>query len=52
MKQLYIGAARRCITPAPELLPRLHGLQNGKFAGVVDDLYTRVLAFPTVQTGQ
>lgn len=45
MSQLYVGAARRCITPAPELLPRLHGLQNGKFAGVVDDLYTRVLAF-------
>lgn len=44
MSQLLIGASKRCITPDATLLPNLHGLQNGKFAGVVDDLFVRVIA--------
>lgn len=41
---LYCGAAKRNITPAPELLPDLRGLQDRHFGGVMDDLYLRVIA--------
>ncbi len=42
--QLYCGASRQCITPPEELLPRLYGLQNQSFGGVLDDIYVRVIA--------
>lgn len=42
--KLFCGAARRCITPPEELLPRLYGLMDQSFGGVLDDLFVRVLA--------
>ncbi|MCD8367404.1 MAG: hypothetical protein LUC48_05185 [Clostridiales bacterium] len=42
---ILCGAARRCITPPPEWLPQLRGLQDVTFTEVLDDLYLRVLAF-------
>lgn len=44
MERLICGAARRCITPPAELLPHLIGLKQRRFAGVIDDLYVRVMA--------
>ncbi|MCD8086713.1 MAG: hypothetical protein LUF28_10465 [Clostridiales bacterium] len=41
---ILCGAARRCITPPPEWLPQLRGLQDVTFTQVLDDLYLRVLA--------
>lgn len=43
MEQLLCGAARRRITPPAELLPRLRGLKQRRFAGVIDDLYVRAV---------
>ena len=43
MEQLLCGTARRCITPPAELLPRMRGLKQRRFAGVIDDLYVRAL---------
>lgn len=43
-KPLQCGAAMRIITPPPELLRRLRGLGNRRFAGVLDDLFVRVIA--------
>lgn len=44
MSQLHCGAAKRCITPPMELLPRLIGLKQHRFAGVLDDIYVRAMA--------
>ena len=44
MSRLLCGTAKQCITPPPELLPRLVGLKQYRFAGVLDDLYVRALA--------
>ena len=44
MSQLYCGAARRCITPPGSLLPRLVGLKQHRFAGVLDDIHVRAAA--------
>lgn len=44
MGLLLCGTAKQCITPPPELLPRLVGLKQYRFAGVLDDLYVRALA--------
>lgn len=49
MHDLFCGAARRLITPPEALLPRLVGLKQHRFAGVIDDLYVRVLAAGTAQ---
>lgn len=43
MGRLLCGTAKQCITPPPELLPRLVGLKQYRFAGVLDDLYVRAL---------
>ncbi len=43
-EQLYCGASRKKITPDPDLLPDLRGLQDVTFTEVLDDLYVRVLA--------
>ena len=45
MSQLYCGAAKRCITPPVELLPRLVGLKQHRFAGVLDDIHVRAAVF-------
>lgn len=45
MKQLFCGASRRCITPPADLLPRLIGLKQHRFAGVLDELYVRAAVF-------
>lgn len=45
MSRLYCGAAKRCITPPAELLPRLVGLKQHRFAGVLDDIHVRAAAF-------
>ena len=46
MKQtLLCGAAKACITPSAELLPRLYGLMGRTFCSVHDDLMLRVIAF-------
>ena len=45
MSRLYCGAAKRCITPPAELLPRLVGLKQHRFAGVLDDIYVRAAVF-------
>lgn len=42
-EKLTCGAARECITPPPELLPRLYGLMMQEPGGVNDDIYLRVL---------
>lgn len=44
MSQLLCGASKRCITPPPELLHRLVGLKQHRFAGVLDDIYVRAAA--------
>ena len=44
MSRLLCGTAKQRITPPPELLPRLVGLKQYRFAGVLDDLYVRALA--------
>lgn len=49
-KKLMCGAARRCITPPAELMPRLYGLKKQSFGGVVDDLYLRVMALKSGET--
>jgi hypothetical protein len=41
---LTCGVSRRCITPPDHLISRLVGLKQQKFAGVIDDLYVRVIA--------
>lgn len=43
MEHFFCGTARRCITPPPALLPDLRGLKQHRFAGVLDDLYVRVV---------
>lgn len=43
MGRLLCGTAKQCITPPPELLPRLVRLKQYRFAGVLDDLYVRTL---------
>ena len=43
MERLLCGAARRCITPPAGLLPRLRGLKQRRFAGVIDELYVRAV---------
>lgn len=43
MSRLLCGTAKQCITPPPELLPRLVGLKQHRFAGVLDDLYVRAM---------
>ena len=40
----FCGASKQKITPSPELLPHLRGLQDRRFGGILDDLYLRVLA--------
>ena len=44
MKQLYCGAAKRCITPDQDMMKDLVGLKQHRFAGVLDDIYVRVMA--------
>lgn len=44
MSRLLCGTAKQCITPPPELLSRLVGLKQYRFAGVLDELYVRALA--------
>ncbi len=43
-EQIYCGAARVKITPDPDLMPDLRGLQDVTFTEVLDDIYLRVLA--------
>lgn len=50
MRQLLCGAGRRCITPPAELLPRLRGLKQHRFSGVMDDLYVRAIAIGTARS--
>lgn len=45
MGSFYCGAAKRCITPPAELLSRLIGLKQHRFAGVLDDIFVRAAAF-------
>ena len=47
MGQLYCGAAKRCITPDKDMLKDLVGLKQHRFAGVLDDIYVRVMAIGT-----
>ena len=49
MSQLYCGASRRDITPPAELLPRLVGLKQHRFAGVLDEIYVRAAVFTAGQ---
>ena len=49
MSQLYCGASRRDITPPAELLPRLVGLKQRRFAGVLDEIYVRAAVFTAGQ---
>ncbi len=49
MSKMLAGAAKRCITPTPELLEKMKTLsQNGpsgnEFDGVYDDIFVRVIA--------
>ncbi|MCI2048844.1 MAG: hypothetical protein LKJ76_03885 [Lachnospiraceae bacterium] len=44
MGKMMCGAAKRCITPDGSLLPKLYGLMWFTFGGVMDDIYTRVIA--------
>lgn len=41
---LRCGAGKVCITPPSVLLPRLYGLMNQRFGGVLDDIFVRVIA--------
>lgn len=41
---LFVGAAKKRITPSEKLLPDLRGLRDCRFGGVLDDLYVRVIA--------
>ena len=47
MGQLYCGAAKRCITPDKDMLKDLVGLKQHRFAGVLDDIFVRVMAIGT-----
>jgi neutral ceramidase len=42
--QLYCGASREVITPPEDLIPNLAGLGDGRFGGVLDDLFVRAIA--------
>lgn len=44
MHKFYCGAAKEEITPSAKLLPRLTGLLNQSFGGVLDPLFLRVIA--------
>ncbi len=44
-EQIYCGAAKRKITPSPELLPYMFGLMGRQYCKVRDELFVRVLAF-------
>lgn len=44
MGQLICGAAKRCITPDKDMMKDLVGLKQHRFAGVIDDIYVRVMA--------
>jgi hypothetical protein len=44
MAQLQCGVSRAVITPPRELIPRLAGLKQHKFAGIIDELYVRAIA--------
>lgn len=50
MQQLLCGVSRRCITPPAELLPRMRGLKQHRFAGVIDDLYIRAVVLGSAQS--
>lgn len=43
-KKLLCGAAKRCITPTPELMDQVCGMLNASFGKVLDELYLRVIA--------
>lgn len=47
---LYCGAAKRNITPSPELLPYLFGLMGRQYCKVHDELFVRVLALRSGET--
>ena len=43
MSKLFCGAAKECITPSAALLPHIYGLMRSHYAGVIDDIYVRVM---------